>query len=118
MLAERLLHDVGLHGASFSAAQAQQWARGVFACVRRRLCGMRGHDLILHFEPRRLSLQCVDCGWESTGWMIDRPRFSYTNDRPVRRDVRAHAEPPRAPLGGADRSRRAYPCCEASGAHP
>jgi hypothetical protein len=44
MLAERLLHDVRLHGTSFSAAQAQQWARGVSACVRRRLCAMRGHE--------------------------------------------------------------------------
>ena len=89
MLAERLLHEVGLHGPSFSAAQTQEWARGFLACVRRRLCAMRGHDLILHFEPRCLSLQCIDCGWESSGWMIERPRFSYTHDRPVRRSHRA-----------------------------
>ena len=117
MLAERLLHDVSLHGASFGAAQAHQWARGVVAYARRRLCAMNGHDLILHFEPRRLSLQCVDCGWESSGWMIDRPRFSSTIDRPVRRDVMPHVEPPRVPLSAADRSRRACRCCAASGDH-
>jgi len=37
MLAERLLHDVGRYGTLFSTAQAQQWARGVLAGVRRRL---------------------------------------------------------------------------------
>jgi hypothetical protein len=89
MPAERLLHEVGLHGPSFSAAQAHEGARGLLACVRRGLCAMRGHDLVFHFEPRRLSLQCLDCGWESTGWMIDRPRFSYTRDRPVRGSHRA-----------------------------
>lgn len=97
MFAERLLHEVVLHRRSFSAAQAQEWARGLLASVHRGLCAMRGHDVILHLEPRRLSVRCVDCGWESRGWMIDRPRFVYTSDRPVRRDFRAHAEPPRAP---------------------
>ena len=75
MLAERLLHDVGLARPSFSAPQAGEWARGLLASVRRGLCGMRGHDPFLHFEPRRLSLRCVDCGWESSGWTIDRLRF-------------------------------------------
>ena len=52
MLAERLLHHVGFHGSAFSAAQAHEWARGLLDCVRRRFCATRGHDLILHFEPR------------------------------------------------------------------
>ena len=83
MLAERLLHDIRFHGPTFSAAQVHQWAWGLIAWVRRGLCGMRGHDLIFHFEPRRLSLRCVDCDWESSGWVIDRPGFSYTKDRSV-----------------------------------
>ena len=80
MLAERLLHHVGFHGSGFSAAQAHEWARGLLVCVRRRWCAMRGHDLILQFEPGRVSLRCVDCGWKSAGWMIDRPRFSYRDE--------------------------------------
>ena len=76
MLAERLLHHVGFHGSGFSAAQAHEWARGLLDCMRRRFCATRGHDLILQFEPGRVSLRCVDCGWRSAGWMIDRPRFS------------------------------------------
>ena len=78
MLAERLLHDIGFHGSAIGAAQAPEWARGLLVRVHRRVCAMRGHGLILHFEPRRLFLRCVDCGWESSGWMIERPRFSDT----------------------------------------
>jgi hypothetical protein len=81
MLRQYLLPDVHLPRAFFSAARSHVWARHLAACVRRTLCGMRGHDLVLHFEPRRMSLQCVDCGWESSGWTIDRPRFLSSNAR-------------------------------------
>ena len=74
MLADRLIHGVGLHRPSFAGVQADEWARRVLAWVHRGLCAMRGHDLFLHREPRRLSLRCFHCGWESTGWTIDRPR--------------------------------------------
>ena len=89
MLAERLIHGVGLHRPSFTRVEADEWARRVLAGVHRGLCAMRGHDLILHREPCRLSLRCVQCGWESSGWLIDRPRFSDTYDRPVRGSHRA-----------------------------
>ena len=117
MLAERLLHDVRLHGAPFSTTQVHEWARRVIACVRQGLCAMRGHEPLLHVEPRRLSLRCIECGWQSPGWLIDRPRFSYIHGRSVRRDVRARVELPRAPSDGAGRSRRASQCCEIGGAH-
>ena len=74
MLAERLRQDVGLHPSSFGTPQVEEWSRGVLACVHRGLCAMHGHDLFLHFEPHRLSLRCVGCGWESSGWALDRPR--------------------------------------------
>ena len=35
------------------------------------ICSLRGHDLLLHFEHDRLSLQCANCGWESPGWIIE-----------------------------------------------
>jgi hypothetical protein len=72
---ERWFYDLGLRRAAFSIAQANRWACGVLAGVHQRLCAMRGHDLVLHFEPHRVSLRCVDCGWDSSGWLIDRPRF-------------------------------------------
>jgi hypothetical protein len=55
------------------------------ACLwaRQALCGLRGHSMLLHFEPDRLSLRCFACGAETTGWTLDiRPEF--------RRDARAH----------------------------
>ena len=36
------------------------------------LCAIRGHELFSHFEPGRLSLRCVSCGYESPGWEIGR----------------------------------------------
>ena len=45
-------------------------------CVYRRLiCMLTGHRTVLHFEPRRLALRCVECGYETPGWIIgDLPR--------------------------------------------
>ena len=73
MVGERLLHDVALHWPSITAAQAGEWAGRQLAHVHRELCALRGHELRLHFEPCRLSLRCVACGWESSGWTIETP---------------------------------------------
>lgn len=45
--------------------------RGLTAeAVRQALCGIRGHDRLLHFEEQRMSLRCVSCGHETKGWLI------------------------------------------------
>jgi len=36
--------------------------------VRQFLCGLHGHDALLHFEGGRMSLQCSSCGFETPGW--------------------------------------------------
>jgi hypothetical protein len=36
--------------------------------VRQVVCGMHGHDALLHFEQGRMSLQCTSCGYETPGW--------------------------------------------------
>ena len=36
--------------------------------LRQFLCGLNGHDALLHFEQGRLSLQCTSCGHETPGW--------------------------------------------------
>jgi hypothetical protein len=33
-------------------------------------CGLTGHDELLRFEPKRLSLQCTRCGHQTPGWEI------------------------------------------------
>src|SRR5882762_4751538 len=46
----------------------------LLARVSRRLhrffCGLRGHELIVKFEPDRIRLQCVCCPHESPGWNL------------------------------------------------
>ena len=36
--------------------------------MRQFICGLHGHDALLHFEQGRLSLQCTSCGYETPGW--------------------------------------------------
>jgi hypothetical protein len=40
----------------------------VFDLIRQSVCGLHGHDELLHFEPRRLSMRCTACGHETPGW--------------------------------------------------
>ena len=37
-------------------------------------CGITGHNVLLRYEPTRLSLQCSTCGYESPGWELERER--------------------------------------------
>ena len=34
------------------------------------ICGLHGHDALLHFEQGRISLQCTSCGYETPGWDV------------------------------------------------
>jgi hypothetical protein len=52
--------------------------------IDRLLCGLRGHFMLLRFEPHKLSLHCALCGHESTGWEIgERPLHSSLAERPA-----------------------------------
>jgi len=42
--------------------------RWVVRAMHRLACFARGHELIFHFEPDRLSLRCIACGYETKGW--------------------------------------------------
>ena len=50
--------------------------RGVLARVggqvRQLICGLHGHDSLLHFQQGRLSLLCSSCGHETPGWDVRR----------------------------------------------
>jgi hypothetical protein len=114
MLMEHLLHQVGPHRASFSLAHAEEWTHRALAQVHRGWCAMRGHDLLLRFEARRLSLSCADCGWESSGWVLDPPRFIPVRfgQRGVRQAVTSGRESQRLPPNGVDRAKPACSRCE------
>jgi ribosomal protein L44E len=50
------------------------------ASAARRLhrirCGLGGHEMMLHFEPARIALECANCGEQTQGWRIQAPRAS------------------------------------------
>lgn len=38
--------------------------------VRQFICGLHGHDALLHFGEGRVSLLCSSCGYETPGWDV------------------------------------------------
>lgn len=46
------------------------------------LCGVRGHDSVLHFEANRVRMRCTSCGHDTPGWEISGrgPRRRYEGD--------------------------------------
>ncbi len=42
----------------------------VVSSVHQSLCGLHGHDALLHFDQGRISLLCTSCGHESPGWEV------------------------------------------------
>lgn len=59
---------------------------GVVARAMGRLgqlvCGLRGHDSVLHFEGNRVNMRCTSCGHDTPGWEISGkgPRRRYDGD--------------------------------------
>jgi len=55
----------------------------VMARVGQWICGMRGHDSVLHFEGNRVMMRCTSCGHDSPGWEITGrgPRQKFEGDR-------------------------------------
>ena len=58
-----------------------QWFCKAMRRVGQTCCGIRGHNVLLRYEPSRLLLQCTTCGYESPGWEL-RPACasSYSGD--------------------------------------
>jgi hypothetical protein len=56
-------------------------ARG-FSRLGQLLCGLRGHDSVLHFEGNRVNMRCTSCGYDTPGWEITGrgPRRRYEGD--------------------------------------
>ena len=52
--------------------------------VRQFICGLHGHDALLHFETGRMSLQCTSCGYETPGWDLraEEPRQAAVIETP------------------------------------
>jgi hypothetical protein len=54
----------------------------VVARVGQVVCGLHGHDSVLHFEGRRVMMRCTSCGYDTPGWEVSgqRPRLRYEGD--------------------------------------
>jgi hypothetical protein len=59
-----------------------EWLR-VAQRVRSALCAVRGHETLLQFGDRRISLRCIACGHETTGWTIGEPPPRRPESSPV-----------------------------------
>lgn len=46
------------------------------------LCGIRGHDAVLHFEGKRVMMRCTSCGHDTPGWEVAErgPRKRFDGD--------------------------------------
>lgn len=70
-------------------AQAVGFGGRALVWLRQMLCGLHGHDTMLHFEQERMSLRCVSCGHETPGWDLNEVPPTVT----IRGDNRRHAIP-------------------------
>jgi hypothetical protein len=60
---------------------------GVMTQLRRFICGLHGHDSLLHFGDGRVSLLCSSCGYETPGWDVKGAAPRRTAARPERRVI-------------------------------
>ena len=51
--------------------ELESWLHRAAAWSQETCCGLHGHDLLLHFESRRMFLKCASCGRETAGWRLD-----------------------------------------------
>jgi hypothetical protein len=67
--------DANETGTSGVVARAMGW-------LGQLLCGVRGHDAVLHFEGNRVMMRCTSCGHDTPGWEISGrgPRRRYEGD--------------------------------------
>jgi hypothetical protein len=54
----------------------------VVARLGQALCGLSGHDAVLHFEGKRVMMRCTSCGHDTPGWEVSErgPRQRFAGD--------------------------------------
>ncbi len=68
--------------AGIDPQNAETLANRALGRVGQFLCGLRGHDSVLHFESNRVMMRCTSCGHDSPGWEISGrgPRQRFEGD--------------------------------------
>lgn len=63
-------------------AQTETIAQRAARRVGRFICGLSGHDAVLHFEGRRVNMRCTSCGHDTPGWETSAraPRQRFEGD--------------------------------------
>jgi hypothetical protein len=61
-------------GALHYASASVNALGGVGRRLDQFVCGLAGHDELMRFEPKRLSLRCTRCGHQTRGWDMTCPR--------------------------------------------
>ena len=63
-------------------AQAGAIVARAFTRFGQLLCGVRGHDTVMHFEGKRIMMRCTSCGHDTPGWEISEraPRKRFDGD--------------------------------------
>ena len=53
-----------------------------FTRLGQMLCGIRGHEPMMHFEEKRVTMRCTSCGHDTPGWELDdrAPRRRFEGD--------------------------------------
>jgi hypothetical protein len=78
--------------AAMVTTTAPGWLIRAAGQVRQVICGLHGHDSLLHFEQGRLSLLCSSCGYETPGWDVkSAPVVNHATVEPKRRAIRIPA---------------------------
>ncbi len=78
--------------ASASEGQPARTLTVLATRVKQTLCGLSGHDAVLHFEGKRVMMRCTSCGHHTPGLEVTGrgPRLRFEGD-PARH--RMGAEP-------------------------
>jgi hypothetical protein len=75
-----------------SAHSAQASNPGLLARVggqvHQFVCGLHGHDSLLHFQTGRLSLLCTSCGHETPWWDVKAEPVHRATEAPKRGAIR------------------------------
>lgn len=82
-------HSIASHAGVSNPSETNGEGLGerVIDRLRHVMCGLHGHDTLLHFEKERMSLRCVSCGHETPGWELNETPPNVT----MRGDARRHA---------------------------
>jgi hypothetical protein len=97
------LRLVGSVGSNERASSATMLLARIHQCVCQFMCGVFGHERVLHSDANRIYLQCLRCGAQTRGWIIDvKPAFRRrTGQGPAASPQHAARMPPQRAVSDA-----------------